>query len=207
MPSIKENGRKSMIIYLDTETTGLRPGNICQLTYVMQSGSSVTAKNFFFEVDSVEYGAYMVHGFSVEKLRSLSHGKRFLDHLDEISRDLSNADVIVAHNVQFDIMFLGAEFTNCGVDFCLNNAYCTMKKMTPVCKLPRTNGVGYKYPKLTELCSKFGVTEAVINRATVELFGATASYHDARFDTAALYVVCSLLMQDDGPMQELNRYL
>ncbi len=196
-----------MIVYLDTETTGLRPGNICQLTYVMQDSASVTAKNFFFEVDSVEYSAYMVHGFSVERLRELSNGKRFVDHMKEISRDLSNAHVIVAHNVQFDLMFLSAEFANCDAEFCVNEAYCTMKKMTPVCKLPRSKGVGYKYPKLTELCSKFGVTEKKINDVSVKLFGTTAGYHDARFDTSALYVVCTLLMHDGAYMQDLKKYL
>ena len=77
-----------MILYLDTETTGLRPGQICQISYIMQTKNSVVAKNMFFTVDSVEYGAYSVHGFSVEKLKELSKGKRFEDCVLEIKEDL-----------------------------------------------------------------------------------------------------------------------
>ena len=76
-----------MIIYLDTETTGLRPGQICQLSYVIQDGQQVRGKNFFYTVDAVEYGAFMVHGFSVEKLKSLSKGKRFSDSILEVKED------------------------------------------------------------------------------------------------------------------------
>ena len=64
-----------MIIYLDTETTGLCPGNICQLSYVLQTEKEVKAKNFYFAVDNVEYGAYSVHGLSPEILYKLSNGR------------------------------------------------------------------------------------------------------------------------------------
>ena len=73
-----------MILYLDTETTGLYPGEICQLSYIMQDKDGATAKNFFFAVKDVEYGAYLVHGFSVQILKELSGGKTFSDHADEI---------------------------------------------------------------------------------------------------------------------------
>ena len=78
-----------MILYLDTETTGLYPGNICQLSYAMQDKSGVRAKNMFFSVDKVDYGAYLVHGFSVAKLKTLSKGLRFADRFDEINADIS----------------------------------------------------------------------------------------------------------------------
>ena len=60
-----------MILYFDTETTGVRPGQICQLSYIIQDTSGVSAKNFFFSVDYVEQGASAVHGFSVQKLRAV----------------------------------------------------------------------------------------------------------------------------------------
>ena len=37
-----------MIIYFDTETTGLSPGGIIQLSYIMQDSNGVVGKNFFF---------------------------------------------------------------------------------------------------------------------------------------------------------------
>ena len=42
-----------MILFFDTETTGLIPGRIIQLSYVMQSETATTAKNFFFAVEYV----------------------------------------------------------------------------------------------------------------------------------------------------------
>ncbi len=177
-----------MVLYLDTETTGLRPGNICQLSYVMQERDKVTAKNFFFTVDFVESGARAVHGFSVEALKKLSGGKRFYERLVEIERDLNSASVVVAHNVSFDIMFLRAEFEKQGVDLPIANEFCTMKRSTPICKLVRSSG-GYKYPKLAELCAHLGITDVEIAQTAKMLFGEVCGYHDARFDTAAVFLI------------------
>ena len=68
----------------------------------------------FFTVDGMEYGAYMVHGFSMEKLRSLSGGKRFEDFIDVIECDFLSADAVVSHNTAFDFMFMRAEFERLG---------------------------------------------------------------------------------------------
>lgn len=177
-----------MIIYLDTETTGLRPGNICQLSYVIQEKDSVRAKNFFFQVDFIEYSAFIVHGFSVEKLKELSGGKRFSDCLEEIELDFNQADYIICHNTSFDFMFLRAEFEKCSSFFAPNNEFCTMKQSTCACKLPRSSGVGYKYPKLAELVKFLGITDKEILSTAKNLFGFNCGYHDARFDACAVYL-------------------
>ena len=177
-----------MIIFLDTETTGLHPGNICQLSYIIQTDDKVTAKNMFFTVDSVEYSAFMVHGFSVEKLQALSGGKRFWDFADEIYSDFSKAEVIVTHNTSFDFMFLRKEFELVGKTFEPLNSFCSMKNMTTVCKLKRSNGNGYKYPKLSELCAFFDISDDEILAESKKIFGEKTGYHDARFDTTAVYL-------------------
>ena len=46
------------IIVFDTEATDLTPGQICQLSYLMIDGGSVTGKNLFFTVDDMSEGAY-----------------------------------------------------------------------------------------------------------------------------------------------------
>lgn len=183
-----------MILYLDTETSGLYPGNICQLSYIMQTDSEVRAKNFFFSVDFVEQGAYMIHGFSVEKLRVLSGDKRFCDHICEIEKDFSSASLVVAHNTAFDLMFLRKEFENCGKILPIEKTFCSMKTMTPVCKLPRRTGAGYKYPKLNELCAFLGISDKDINLACKQFYARCVDYHDARFDTVALCLACNRIM-------------
>ena len=177
-----------MILYLDTETTGLYPGQVCQLSYIMQTKDCVKAKNFFFTVDFVECGAFSVHGFSVEKLRELSGNKEFLDHAQEIEQDFSNADLVVAHNFSFDYMFLSTEFQRLSKDLPVKESFCSMKAMTPVCKILRSNGKAYKYPKLAELCAFFNVSDKEIFEESKKLFGTGAGYHDSRFDTTAVFL-------------------
>lgn len=177
-----------MVIFLDTETSGLKPGYICQLSYVITYGRKLQAKNFFFSVPFVEQSAYMVHGFSVEKLKILSNGKRFCDHMEEIENDFNLADLIVSHNTSFDFSFIRAEFERCGKVFCPKSEFCSMKKSVPICKLKRTNSAGYKYPKLAELSAFFGVTETDIAFSMEDLFNDKSSFHDARFDTTAMFL-------------------
>ena len=196
-----------MILYTDTETTSITPGKICQLSYVMQDKKATTTKNFFFSVDYVDPGALAVHGFSVDKLLALSGGKRFYDYAEEVYSDFAAADVIVGHNVSFDVGFLRAELERCGLGFDFGNLFCTMKTMTPVCKLKRNSSPGYKYPKLSELCSFFSLTDTEIKGDVKRLFGADVGFHDARFDTVALYLIANRGMETDCPISELKKYL
>ncbi len=196
-----------MILYLDTETTGLYPGNICQLSYIMQDSSGVKAKNFYFSVDYIEAGAQAVHGLSVEKLRVLSDGKRFLDHAPEIQKDLINAQLVVSHNTAFDFMFLRAELERAGMDFCVKNSFCSMKKTTAICKLKRTNSAGYKYPKLSELTARFGIDDNEILSKTKTVFGADCGFHDSRFDTVAVYLSLNRAKDIEESLRVLNDYI
>lgn len=184
-----------MVLYFDTETTGLRPGQICQLSYILQDKKGIVAKNFFFSVDSVEYGAFLVHGLSVEKLKELSKGKRFCDFFDEIDLDFANANLIIAHNVNFDTSFMRKEYENLSKTFYMNKDFCSMKKSTPICKLPRKSGVGYKYPKLNELCEFLDITSNEICNFSNEIFDSNCGYHDARFDVSALYLAVNKAMK------------
>lgn len=196
-----------MILYFDTETTGLVPGSICQLSYIMQNKESCKARNMFFSVDYVEYGALAVHGLSVPKLEKLSGGKCFADFADEIERDFTAADIVVSHNTAFDFMFMRAEFARTGKDFYVRDSFCTMKKSTPVCKILKRSGAGYKYPSLTELCGYFYLTESDVRAASQELFSGCKGFHDARFDTAAVYLAVNKGVQSEPLYEELKNYL
>ena len=191
-----------MVLYFDTETTGLRPGNICQLSYILQRGSAIKPKNFFFTVDFVEYSAFAVHGFSVPLLRQLSGGKRFTDLADEIEEDFSLADLIVSHNTSFDFSFMRKEFENSNKFFNSEKGFCTMKNSITYCKLSRSNHRGYKYPKLIELCSFLGIEDREISRFAEQTFDAECGFHDARFDTSALFLVAN---KGIGKIENFNK--
>ncbi|MBE5736820.1 MAG: 3'-5' exonuclease [Clostridiales bacterium] len=195
-----------MILYFDTETTGLHPGQICQLSYILQTKEKVVGKNFFFTVDYVEPSAQMVHGFSKQKLEFLSNGKRFADFFDQIKTDFENADLIVAHNVAFDFSFMRTEYERLNQVFKVKNEFCSMKKTTPICCLKRSSGNGYKYPKLQELCAFSGVSDSEIQKVSNDFYGQDIGFHDARFDTIAVYLCVNKLIQKDV-FGELGCYL
>lgn len=178
-------------IIFDTETTDLFPGEICQLAYIIvDTELGIKARNHFFEVDYVNPSAERVHGFSVDKLKRLSGGKRFRDLIDEIERDFAGADVLSGHNVSFDIRFMREEFARLDRRFRYKSEYCTMKEFTDLCRINKGNGK-YKYPKLEELIAFFGIESKDISDRTKALFDsmdADNDYHDARYDTTATYL-------------------
>lgn len=172
------------LIIFDTETTGLKPGQICQLSYIVAQDKKIEGKNFFFKVDYIEPAAQRVHGYSVIDLQKLSGGKDFRYYHPEIAGDFSRADRVVAHNYAFDNRFMAAEFARCNSQFTCANYFCTMRHFTSICRLP-----GSKFPKLTELIEFLGIPEYIIKQTAEKLFGSKGlRAHDARYDATATYL-------------------
>ena len=178
-----------MIIIFDTETTGLFPGQICQLSYIMIDEKERRTKNFYFTVEHMEDSATAVNHLTVESLYSLSKGRLFSVDAEEIYNDFSAADLLIGHNVIFDISFLTREFEREKFSFRVKEKFCTMRYFTNILKLP-TGRVDrrFKFPKLTELTAFYRLTEDKIADKTEELFGVSGGAHDARYDTAAVYM-------------------
>lgn len=132
-----------MYIILDTETTSLHPGQIGQLSYIIadENYAPITAKNFFFTVDSMSPGAEQVHGFSRQKLYELSNGRRFADHIEEIYNDVQH-NILVAHNATFDLKFLKAEYERCNRTCKPKDVQCSMKYFTNICCIPANTARG-----------------------------------------------------------------
>lgn len=186
------------ILFLDTETTGLSPGNICQLSFLVIDEGKVTPNNYYFKVEYVEPGAQRVHGLSVNKLAQLSKNKTFIDYQDELIDEFNKSDILVAHNFNFDINFIKTEFKRCGINYIYNDSLCTMRYFTDVCRIPNSKGNGYKLPRLEELISYFEIKDRTIKSKTKELFNCNnIGYHDARFDTTAVYL-CFMEALDRG---------
>jgi DNA polymerase III epsilon subunit-like protein len=176
-----------MYAILDTETTDLRPGQIAQLSYILlDADKNVTwAKNFFFSVDTMNYGAQAVHGFSKNKLAVLSWGRVFADHAQEIHTDLHDKTIII-HNVSFDTKFMEHELQKIFKTYKLTKSICTMKHFTDICKLPSARA-WYKWPKVAEVLAHLRVQDTAVLQEAQRIFGcADIGYHDARFDTAAV---------------------
>lgn len=182
---------RGQIVFFDTETTDLQPGEIAQLSYVVTDEclEPVKAQNFYFTVAKMSAGASQVNGLTTEKLIVLSEGRTFDDHYQEIHEDFHQKN-LVAHNVNFDMNFMRTEFSRRGLSFIANSCFCTMKYFTDVCRLPGARA-RYKYPKLAEVLKHYRIADPEVGAFAVKAFGNfDGSYHDSRFDVAALYLIC-----------------
>ena len=95
--------------------------------------------------------ATRVHGITTATAARL--GIDVARALTAFSKDLSAAEVLVAHNVQFDERVVGSEFYRAGRTknpLAAKTFYCTMRSSTNFCRLPGGRG-RYKWPTLQEL--------------------------------------------------------
>jgi len=184
--------RKPMYLILDTETTDLRPWQIAQLSYTIldQDLEVSSAKNFFFSIKHMNPWAERIHGFSKDKLFSLSWGKTFEHHVDEICDDLENY-TLIAHNMWFDKKFMQKEIERQAKHYSPKDHFCTMKHFTNICKLPNKNGyTGYKRPKVSEVMTHLDISDDDVLKLSKDLYeNNDIWFHDARFDTAALVAI------------------
>jgi DNA polymerase III epsilon subunit-like protein len=109
------NNKKLMI--LDTETNGLHHSrNLLSIGWII-----LTDTDDILFIDWIEYylrkinnnidtGREDIHGLTREKLNS--EGIEMNDILDKFKEDLKNIDIIIAHNVDFDIGTIKNELKN-----------------------------------------------------------------------------------------------
>ena len=191
-------------IVLDTETTDLRPGQICQLAYIVAGDGPLRAESFFFRVDAMSPSAQAVHGFSMEQLIVLSQGRRFVDSFAAIDADFRKADVLIGHNLNFDTGFMRGEYLRIQKSFPMRRGLCTMRYFTQHCALTGRTG-RVKMPALAELCQSFRVTPERVSALQCSLFGKAAAAHDARYDCTATYL-CVLAAMEQKLLRELFAY-
>jgi DNA polymerase-3 subunit epsilon len=158
------------ILYFDTETTGFPKALSAPLQsqpYVVQlactlvcaeSKKEMSSFNCIIDcpIDEIPTGASDVHGITHEIMKRFGIAQR--SALSTFTQMARQADMIVAHNIEFDLKML---------DFCYRREnvtnplpdmpqFCTMNATTDLCKLPSPNGrPGYKWPKLTEAYKHF----------------------------------------------------
>ena len=153
-----------MYLFFDVETTGLplsysapvhRLDNwprVVQLAWMLfehkdlvdKADHIIKPEGFIIPADAVR-----IHGITTKT--AIEKGVGLTDALALFLSAVKRADVIVAHNIDFDINIVGAELLRKELDisFFDKPRYCTMKSTARICGIPGNRG--YKWPKLSEL--------------------------------------------------------
>lgn len=151
---------RSLYVYLffDTETTGVNKSSdrVIQLAWILatESGKELRRQNLLIKPSGFEIptAAEKIHGISTAVASRF--GVPLRHALLEFANDVENCQVLVAHNLSFDLGMLRPEFGREEIRWRLDekSMICTMRISTNWCRLSKLDGrPGYKWPKLEEL--------------------------------------------------------
>lgn len=143
-----------ILTFLDTETTGVSPekgDRIIEACFVhvdFVTGLPVGVYEQRFKPDvPIDPEAQKVHGISMADLEGCP---TFADKAEEVSRELSRGQLLIAHNMDFDGLFLASELEKAGQKLPKTPTFCTMKNGRWAC-------FDGKQPRLQELCFALGI--------------------------------------------------
>jgi DNA polymerase-3 subunit epsilon len=153
-------------LIFDTETTGLwqkgapcgdaRQPKLVQLAAILRDIE--TRREFMrtslviYRTEPIPAEATKVHGTTQEISQALGIDER--DALNIFARMVESADVMIAHNIEFDVNIMNNAARLMADDPSIDlfegkKKFCTMLASVPVCKLPSKYGhPGYAWPKL-----------------------------------------------------------
>jgi DNA polymerase-3 subunit alpha len=214
------------VLVFDTETSGLPKSKIInhstqhlwpfivQFSYVIFDD---TSKNIIKIQDKIiKVKTYNViseesikfHGITNEI--SDTKGVNLIDVLTEFLSDLDKIDLIVGHNIEFDISMIKVELLRIVNEYEKNETvkeklklelesiinsdkvYCTMQKSIDICKIERENSRGkyFKFPSLSELHEK--------------LFNVKPQSLHNSLNDVLITLRCFIRMYDDNDILEYN---
>lgn len=154
-----------MYLFFDTETTGLPKSwkapvtdtdnwpRLVQLAWLAYdaAGNKTAGANAIIKPQGFEIpeAVAKIHGITTE--RALAEGCALETVLQEFHAQISVSEVLVGHNISFDVNIVGAEFIRCNFPPIVpaRRKVCTMMSSTKFCNLPGPRGP--KWPKLQEL--------------------------------------------------------
>lgn len=187
------------ILFTDTETTGLfdRKGALSdkhqpwpvQLAVIFDMDSRVrTFGSFIINPKAkIEKKALEAHKISptIAEAMGIDVRTAVLFFLSLAER----ADMIVGHNVDFDMDIIRSAAARLKIDDSLlqnMKTFCTMRRSTDVCQIPKARGSGFKWPKLEEAYTKLIDPKGFTNA------------HDAMMDTKACRTIFYHLVNEHG---------
>jgi len=151
-----------MPLFFDTETSGFydkkAPPNAPQQPYIVQfaaildddEGNIKGVVNFRVNsgVKDIAEGALKVHKITIEETQKYGVSLNVCCAVFSNFRKMSSR--VIAHNVEFDMNVMAAQFARLEKDFNIaEGVFCTMRASSFVLKLPGQYGK-FKWPKLSE---------------------------------------------------------
>jgi len=178
------------VLVFDTETTGLPKTKVINETTINSLPYIVQLSYMIYDTDSTKIikisdnivkipenveltkESIAIHGIDKNKINE--KGKPMVEILQEFLTDIKSIDLIIAHNIDFDINMIIVELYRSAMDtknshikeinlpvtvqLQYMNRYCTMKNSMELCnikKFSKTTGNEYiKFPTLTETYNK-----------------------------------------------------
>ncbi|MFA7304019.1 MAG: 3'-5' exonuclease, partial [Methanoregula sp.] len=151
-----------MLLFLDTETTGLpkyyatndseKWPRIVQLAWSLydREGNRESQNSFIiYPTDfTIPPDSARIHGITTE--RAKSEGVSLHKVLPLFNADVEKANIIIAHNADFDLPIIKTEFLRCrmATNLAGKQKFCTMKApgIVSYCKIPNSSGTKNKWP-------------------------------------------------------------
>jgi DNA polymerase III subunit alpha len=178
-----------MYLIFDTETTGIPRNKTAPLTDLENwprlvqiawqlhdtNGALLDQRNYLVKPEgfNIPFKAEQIHGISTQ--RATEEGESLEVVLHAFLADVEKTNVLIGHNIEFDINIIGAELVRKGIDpekITGVNKVDTGLASIDYCQLPGGIGGKLKMPRLNELHEK--------------LFGkGFDDAHDAAYDVAA----------------------
>ncbi len=173
------------ILFFDTETTDLPnykspPGphqpHVVQLAAVLLADGVERPLVTLVQPAGwqIHPKAQETHGITLE--RAAAEGRPIADVVAEFDEMLSQATLVVAHNIKFDRLLMESEYLRLGRRPRWPRTFCTMLTCTDIVRLPARWG-GFKWPSLDEAYRHFfnrplaGAHDALADvRACIDIF-------------------------------------
>jgi len=149
-------------IFFDVETTGLsrKSDRLVQLAWILgdlNGETELACRDFIIKPEGFQIPKRVsqIHGIDTDT--ALKNGVELRDVLEIFKEDMTQAEILIGHNVSFDIEMISSELNRFQLDTDIleKPSICTMRLSTAWCRLPKFNGGhGFKFPKLQELYFK-----------------------------------------------------
>lgn len=187
-------------LFFDTECNGLpqfydmdvRMTNnwpkVIQLAWIVtdEQGNVLKRKSHIITPEGFEINDNVANLTGITTTRAMREGIELTTALSDFMSDVNNAQLLIGHNIDFDMKVVGCELYRNDMDYerlLSKNTLCTMKRSTYFCAIPNPRGKfnDYKWPKLEELhCKLFGYTFSGAHDALADVEATMKCYFELK---------------------------